>query len=418
MDLPIILLIISLCLIGFTSLLYLFQFVYLFLPLLLGEKKHGPEKMHRYAIMIAARNEEAVIPHLLDSINKQDYPAELLDVYVVADNCTDNTVQISRDHGATVFPRNNKEKIGKGYALDFLLEQIDKNGGLDRYDAFMVFDADNLLKPDYMRNMNRVHSDGYEVFCGYRNTKNFASNWLSSGYALWYIHESTHLNRSRMNLGVGCIVSGTGFGFSRAVLEKAGGWKFFTLTEDLEFSAWCAINGIKIGYCHNAMLFDEQPLKFSQSWRQRTRWAQGGLQLSFRYIGGLMKSLFRGAGWQRHTCMETTALSFWGFALGCLSGLIGTVTIAFFLKLPVFLGILLLSLPVSYLGTMTLGIITLMMEWDNIHATTGEKIKSAFTFPLFMISWFPITLLAPFQKYQWAPIYHTVAVSAETLQTK
>lgn len=418
MDWLTVLLIVTISLICLTTLIFSYQFIYLFLPLLLKKKAHKPEKLHKYAILIAARNEEAVIPYLLDSIAAQDYPAELLDAYVVADNCTDSTAQIAREHGATVFPRFNKQKVGKGYALDFLLNRIDQSVGLDQYDAFLIFDADNLLQPDYVRNINRVHSDGYQVFCGYRNTKNFASNWLSSGYALWYIHESTHLNRSRMGIGVGCTVSGTGFGFARSVLEKADGWKFFTLTEDLEFSAWCAINGIKIGYCHDAVLYDEQPLTFPQSWRQRTRWAQGGIQLSFRYIGGLLKRFFTGRPWQRHTCFETISLSLWGFAFGCLSGLMTAVTMGLYFGLSTFLLITLLCLPLGYFGTMFLGVVTLMMEWKRIRATTKEKIKSAFTFPFFMMTWLPITLLAPFQKFQWAPIYHTVAVSAEMLQYK
>lgn len=405
-------------LITLTSLIYLYQFVYLFLPLVLKKRAHGQEKLHKYAILIAARNEEAVLPHLLDSIMAQDYPSELLDIYVVADNCTDHTAQAAREHGATVFPRFNKQQIGKGYALDYLLRQIDQTVGLAQYDAFLIFDADNLLQPDYVRNMNRVHSDGYQVFCGYRNTKNFGSNWLSSGYALWYIHESTHMNRSRMGIGTGCTVSGTGFGFSRAVLEKAGGWKFFTLTEDLEFSAWCATNGIKIGYCHDAILYDEQPLTFPQSWRQRTRWAQGGIQLSLRYITDLVKAVLTGRLWQRYTCFETISLSLWGFLLGCISGLLSMVTIGLHAGAPAFIGALLVCVPLSYLGTMLLGIITLIMEWKRIRATTKEKIRSVFTFPFFMMTWLPITLAAPFQKYQWAPIYHTVAVPAESLQCK
>lgn len=401
-----------------TGLIYSYQTLYLFLPLILKKKTHDPEKLHKYAILIAARNEEAVLPHLLDSIAAQDYPKELLDVYVIADNCTDSTFAVAQQHGATVFARINKRQIGKGYALDYLLTQIRQQTNIEQYDAFLVFDADNLLQPDYVRQMNRVYSDGYQVFCGYRNTKNFSSNWLSSGYALWYIHESSHMNRSRMGLGTGCAVSGTGFGFSRTVLEQAGGWKFFTLTEDLEFSAWCAIHGIKIGYCHDAVLYDEQPVTFCQSWRQRTRWAQGGIQLSVRYIGGLLKGVFTRPAWQSYTCFETISLSLWGFLLGILSALLTLITLGLTGGPAAFIAAVLCCIPLSYFGTMLLGMITLAMEWKRIRATTKQKLCAVFTFPFFMMSWLPITLAAPFQKYQWAPIYHTVAIPAESLQMR
>ena len=111
-------------LIGLTTVCYFYQIVYLVLPLLKKQKPLKWEKYHRYAILIAARNEEAVLPHLLDSIHAQDYPAELIDIFVVADNCTDRTAEVARHHGAKVFTRFNKEKIGKGYALHFLLEWI------------------------------------------------------------------------------------------------------------------------------------------------------------------------------------------------------------------------------------------------------------------------------------------------------
>ena len=399
-----------------TSICYFYQIVYLILPLLKKQRPFETTDLRRYAILIAARNEEAVLPHLLESIRAQDYPAERITTYVVADNCTDRTAEVARAGGARVFCRSSKTQIGKGYALNFLLGQIDGNEGLDSYDAFLIFDADNLLMPDYIRNMDRVHSNGYDVFCGYRNTKNFGTNWLTSGYGLWYIHESTHLNRSRMGIGTGCTVSGTGFGFSREVLRRTGGWKFFTLTEDLEFSAWCATNGVKIGYCHDAVLFDEQPVTFCQSWRQRTRWAQGGIQMSLRYIARLLKGILTGKGWIRYSCFETTSLSLFGFLFGFISMLMNLLYILLSGGVLVFLNALLICLPLSYFGTLVMGALTLAMEWDRIRATKKEKLVGMLTFPFFMMTWLPITLAAPFQKFGWAPIYHTVAVTADSLK--
>ncbi len=407
--------ILSCVLIVLTGACFLYQTVYLIVPFFLKKRPKKEGKLHRYAILIAARNEEAVLPHLLQSIAAQEYPPELLQVYVVADNCSDRTAQIAQEYGAQVFQRFNKLQVGKGYALNYLLEQIDQGGGLDRYDAFLVFDADNLLLPDYILQMDRVVSDGYQAFCGYRNTKNFGDNWISSGYGLWYLHESTHLNRSRMALGNCCAVSGTGFGFTTGLLRSIGSWNFFTLTEDIEFSVWCATRGIQIGYCHDAVLFDEQPTTFHQSWRQRTRWAQGGIQVSTRYARQYLRGIRRG-GKMGYSSFEMLTLSLWGFGFSMASGLITGLTLALrFPQLPIG-AFLLCSLVLGYATTTFMGGLTLLLEHRRIRATKLQKIRSVFTFPLFMMTWLPITLAAPFQKFGWPPIAHTVAISASTLQ--
>lgn len=245
-----------------TPLFYSYQLLYLLIPMFRKPASHPDAPPKRYAVLIAARNEETVLPYLLDSIAAQDYPASCVTTYVVADNCTDRTAQVAQEHGARVFQRFNTEKIGKGYALTDLLRQIDLWDRLESYDAFMVFDADNLLNKDYVNQINKLCAAGFPAFCGYRNSKNYGDNRISAGYGLWYIHESTHMNRSRMALGSCCAVSGTGFGFTRELLTKMGGWNYFTLTEDIEFGTWCATHGIRIGYCHDAVLYDEQPTDF------------------------------------------------------------------------------------------------------------------------------------------------------------
>lgn len=400
-----------------TSLFFCYQVFYLYIPLLKKPCKDKDYKKSRFAIMIAARNEEAVIPHLLDSIRAQDYPAELIDAYVIADNCTDTTAQLAREHGAIVFERFNRKQIGKGYAINYLLEKIRENGGWDRYDAFLIIDADNLLEPDYIRNINRMPAQGYDAFCGFRNTKNFGTNWITSGYGLWYLHESTHMNRSRMVIRSECHVNGTGFGFSRKLLEQMGGWNFFTLTEDLEFNNYCATHGIRIGYCHDAVLYDEQPLTFIQSWKQRTRWTQGGMQVSVKYGLRLLRGLFAG-GWQSYSCFELLTLSLWGYFFTTLTG-VSTVLVALLCLTGLDLVQFFISvLGGAYLALVFMGAWTLVLEWNRVRATTAQKIRSVFTFPFFMMTFAPIALCAMFTKFQWEPIEHTVAISAAELSGK
>lgn len=405
----------SLCMVTLTTICYFYQLAYLFIPFLRRKEIHKPEKLHRYAVLIAARNEETVIPHLLDSIRAQDYPAEFIDIYVVADNCTDRTAEVAANHGARVFPRFNQRQVGKGYAISFLLDQIQGNVGLDCYDAFLIFDADNLLEPNYITHINKTVSDGFEAFCGYRNTKNFGTNWLSGGYGLWYLHDSTHLNRSRMMIGTTCTVNGTGFGFRRELLERMGGWNFHTLTEDIEFNTWCASHGVRIGYCHDAICYDEQPESMAVSWRQRTRWTQGGLQVSVKYAKDLFLGLFKGLR-TSYACLETLTLSLWGYGMTTLSfGL--TLLLTFLAERWLGLGqAIVFSLVGSYFSLLAIGLLTLATEWKRIHATKRQKIKAAFGFPLFMLTFLPISLTALFRKFQWHPVEHKVAISTAQLQ--
>ena len=397
-----------------TTICYFYQIIYLILPLILRDKPHGPEKLNRYAILIAARNEEAVLPHLLRSIHAQDYPRHLIRTFVVADNCTDRTAALAEAEGATVFQRFNKNQIGKGYALNYLLGRIDETEGLDNFDAFLIFDADNLLEPDYVRQMNRVCSDGYDAFCGYRNSKNFGANWLSAGYGLWYLHDCVHMNRSRMRLGTTCAVNGTGFGFTRDLLRRTHGWQFFTLTEDIEFTTWCATRGIRVGYCHDAILYDEQPTSLAVSIRQRTRWVQGGLQVSMRYVGDLLRGLLKG-GRTTYASFETMTLSLWGYGMSILSA--GSVLMVAYLT-GRWMGVVqafLAGIAWAYVSFFLIGALTMATEHRRIRTGLRGKALALIGFPLFMLSYAPIALSAPFRKFQWQPIRHTVAIAAEEL---
>ncbi len=396
------------------SICYAYHFLYLILPHLKKPKAHSTETLHRFAVLIAARNEETVLPHLLESIAAQDYPSELISVYVVADNCTDSTALAAAKQGAKVLIRYDSDRVGKGYALHDLLEHIQERGELESFDGFLIFDADNLLCPDYIRSINRTFSEGYQVFCGYRNCKNFGSNWLTSGYGLVFLHDCVHMNSARMALGSSAVVTGTGFGFSREVLKKAGGWNFFTLTEDTQFTYWCASNGIRIGYCRDAMLFDEQPTSFRQSWRQRTRWVQGSFQVAGKAGPGLWKGLFSG-GWQSWSCFEFLTLSLWGYGTAALVSAVNLAAVFWTSGCAAGLQTFLSSTLGAYASLFLIGLVTLLSQWKHIRSGPLPKLLSLLTFPVFMLSFVPVALAAPFQKFQWKPITHSVAVSTRSL---
>lgn len=387
---------------------YLYQFVYILIPMV---KKSKPLRnvtvMHRYGVMISARNEEAVIPHLIQNILQQKYPKELVTVFVVADNCTDETARVSREAGAVVYERFNKAQVGKGYALDYLLDRIGEDYPKDMFDGFFVFDADNLLDENYISEMNKTFSQGHKIITSYRNSKNYDDNWISAGYSLWFLRESKYLNHARMLLGTSCAVSGTGFLVSSSIIEQNGGWKFHLLTEDIEFSVNSIISGERIAFCKSAVLYDEQPTEFKQAWNQRLRWAKGFLQVFHKYGAGLAKGIFCKGSFACYDMMMTIVPALFLTLFGVLSNIVvlvaGLVTgtdvheVTFSLATTCLNGYLLLFVIAS---------ITVATEWKQIHCKTSSKIIYIFTFPLFMFTYIPIALHALVSKVEWKPIVH------------
>ena len=361
----------------------------------------------RYAVLISARNEENVIGNLITCIQTQTYPKELIDIWLVADNCTDATAEVARGMGCHVIERFDQRLIGKGYALTYLLDRMNESGASDPYDAFFVFDADNKLDRNYFEEMNKAFQSGFKILTSYRNSVNLSDNWVSSGSALWFIRESRFLSASRMWLGNSCHVGGTGFMFSQEIMRRNNGWKFHLLTEDLEFTMDSVLHGDRIGYCGTAILYDEQPVTFSQSWRQRLRWSKGFLQV-FRYYGPAL--LKRAVRERDFSCIDFTLMLCPFTVLGVIRVIMGVLFAAFgFVSWPSQLQSLLgwsNGIVTSVLGLMALAALTIIVERDQIGASNKELLAYVLSFPIYMLSYVPISFQAIFAKVQWKPIAH------------
>lgn len=400
---------------------YFYQIVYVFVSLFKKSKELYASTNHKYAVVIAARNESAVIGQLLNSIKKQNYPKELVDIYVVADNCTDNTAEVAKNAGAKVFERFNRQHVGKGYALDYAFKNIINSN--ECYDGYFVFDADNLLDENYINEMNKVFDNGYKIVTSYRNSKNYDTNWLSAGYSLWFLREAKYLNNARMILNTGCAISGTGFMVSDEIIRKNNGWKHHLLTEDIEFSIDNALQGEKIGYCGNAVLYDEQPYLFKQSWNQRLRWAKGFYQVFAKYGKSLFISIFTKRSFCCYdmlmTIMPALFLSLTSVAVNLAFFYLGLINIEVYPNLMrETSGAVLMSVLNSYLVLFVLGLLTTVTEWKNINTTSVEKIKYMFTFPIFIFTYVPISIVAlfKFKKIEWKPITHSIVKTIEEVQ--
>lgn len=277
---------------GLVGALFFHKTVYKWLGLVATRKFRPAQKQHKYAILVAARNEEAVIGQLIDSIRRQDYPADLVDIYVVADNCDpdDRTAQISRSLGVVCYERHDLEHRTKGFALQFLVERIREDVGIEAYEGYFIFDADNLLKQDFITKMNDAFDAGEKIVTSYRNTKNFDDNWISASYGIHWLRTVRMEHRPRSFLHLATRIQGTGFLFSHELIQD--GWNYTSLTEDRAFCADAVANGYKISYQNEAEFYDEQPTEFRAAWVQRVRWAKGHLQAFTETAPKLGKHIF------------------------------------------------------------------------------------------------------------------------------
>lgn len=274
----------------FMSILTIQDTPYIIISLFFTRKFKPAKNNHKYAVCIPARNEEAVIHNLIKSIKKQDYPQELITIFVVADNCTDNTAQAARDNGAICYEHFNPDERTKGFALKYLFEQIEADYGIQSFEGYFIFDSDNLLKKDYISRMNESFDAGEKIITSYRSTKNWTESWIASTYAIHWLRSIRWRHRARSVLHLATNIQGTGFMFSNEIVKD--GWKYTSLTEDRSLTADCVVEGYEISYNNDAVFYDEQPTDLKVALRQRLRWSKGHLQAFAESGWGLFKNIF------------------------------------------------------------------------------------------------------------------------------
>lgn len=286
----------------FTDIVLVISLYYLFISFFgIWKKKDTYETTEKksFALLIAAHNEELVIQAIIESLQKLDYPKELYDIFVIADNCTDQTAAKARAKGAYVCERFNKTKRGKGYALEWMfgkLFEMEK-----KYDGVVVFDADNLASKNFLKEINKKMCKGFKVVQGYLDSKNPVDTWITGSYSISFWTSNRMFQLSRSNLGLSNQLGGTGFCIDVEVLKQLG-WGATCLTEDLEFSCKLVLNGYRVGWAHDAVIYDEKPLTLAQSWWQRKRWMQGFTDVAHRYFFKLIKKAIKERNFRALDC--------------------------------------------------------------------------------------------------------------------
>ena len=254
---------------------------------LLRRKSPPPaDRLLRFAVLAPARNEENCIAGLVESIRKQNYPPELVDVCVIPNNCTDDTAGAAVLAGAKVLPVSPAVR-SKGQALHEAFAHLLKT---ETHDAYCVFDADNEADPNFLAEMNRALASA-RVAKSRIFAKNAHEGWVCACYETYFCNANLFLNRARSNIGLSARVIGTGFAVRRDLMEELGGWNTETLTEDAEFYTLLSVRGEKAVFVPGAVTYDEEPLSFHQSLIQRRRWMSGIMEVCRRKAGNLLRSI-------------------------------------------------------------------------------------------------------------------------------
>lgn len=387
------------------------NYLYLVIGIFFRSKKYPKTTINKkYAVLICARNEAKVIGQLLDSLNHQNYPKDLLKIFVVADNCSDDTAKISRTKGAIVYERFEPNKARKGYALSFLVNHIQAEYGIGCFDGYMVFDADNLVDPNFTLEMNKafVHEGG-GIITGYRNTKNFDTNIISSGYGFHFLRSSAFLHRPRHILGIGTHLAGTGYLIDSKIMTS--GWNFHTLTEDTEFTIHQSAKGHRIQYCEKAVFYDEQPTTLKVAIRQRIRWTRGRLSVFMKDGWRLFINIFKKGGFTAYDLFfylfPWSIIAYIGFVIQTII----LVTITIILKQPIDFGVPLYVVLKYISGVYGLyvgyGLLLSIRERKHIKAKYYKVLFFALFYPIFELLHLiitPIAILKP--KVDWKPIDH------------
>lgn len=369
---------------------------------------------HKLAIVIAARNEAKVIGALISSLKKQNYPKNLYEIFVVPNNCTDKTEEIAKKAGATIINCTWPVK-SKGDVLNNTFKYIKENHS--EYEAYVIFDADNIVHSDFLSRMNDAISEGYEAAQGNRDSKNPSDSWISSSYSLIYLIQNIFFNRARANIGVSSFINGTGYMITKKVLSEYN-LETQTMTEDLELVGKCALNDIKIGFLEDAITYDEQPVKFIESWKQRMRWGVGMVSCMKLYTGKLFKKAIKSRSLE---AMDMTMLY--------ISPVIQVATIFVFILFAIIqfykIGIhrILWFITISessqiisgYLITIIFSIVVLMFGKKSIK----KYIKGIVTLFIFLATWVPINIICLFKKNQvWDQIVHDRVINIENINKK
>lgn len=390
-------------------------FIYYFAISMFGwfKRKEEPAEnfpiVNKFALIVAAHNEEMVVGSIVRNLKELNYPKDMYDIFVIADNCEDNTAKVARENGALVHERFDSIKKGKGYSMEWMFKRL---FALEKeYDAVCIFDADNLVSKNFLLEMNKQLTKGHKVIQGYLGSKNPNDSWISGNYSIAYWISNRIFQLPRYYLGLSCALGGTGFAMSTKVLKEIG-WGATCLTEDLEFSLKLVLKNMKIAWSHEAIVYDEKPLKMSRSWIQRSRWMQGHCDCASKYLKSLLIKAFRD---KDKVALDSAMYLIQPFVIVAngFNLLVSLISLMFSFGKPIsssafgFVAIIFISMYYSIVFVIAEGKMT-------------KKILFYFIFfPIYSLSWIPIIIngFINKNKREWVHTIHTRAIDINDVES-
>lgn len=368
--------------------------------------------INHFAILIPARNEENTIGNLLESLINLNYPKDKYNIYVIPNNCTDNTRETASKYNVNIIDCKVKTKT-KADVLRYAFSELKEN---EQIDAYIIFDADNVVDQNFLVYMNQSLNNGYKVAQGFRDAKNPNDNWLSSSYTIFYLYQNIFFNHTRKTFDLSASINGTGFMIKKNLIDKDG-FSTKTLTEDVEFTGLCALRKEKIDFVEQAITYDEHPVKFKESWKQRKRWTSGILECMKLYSFKLIINYFK-----------TGNLSSLDVALVYLAPIMQILNFINMILLIMlkYAGIELNNMfSYYYASLITLFLISYLAGIATelfVLKYKGKKIKSLTSgillFPFFIFTWIPINILCLLKKQtNWEEIKHNRNVKIDEIKS-
>lgn len=243
---------------------------------------------NQFLVLVPAHNEEEVVDCLIDSLNRGDYPRRYFSVLVIADNCSDKTVQVAQQSGAQVLVRTSDKDFGKQHAIHWALGELKRKEV--SYDALLILDADNVVLPNLLSEANRALNSGADAYQAPIANKNPGDSWVSRFASLSFAAINCIHQPGRALLGINPLLCGTGMGISRHALAVVG-WPTATLKEDKELTIRLALHGFRTVWLKQTAIYDERPTSLKQSNNQLSRWYAGDIGVAVKYIPTLVRSL-------------------------------------------------------------------------------------------------------------------------------
>lgn len=350
----------------------------------------------KFAILIPARDESRVIEELLNSILNQTRKIDSDDVYVIVEEESDKTVELVKNKNMNIVFRHDLSKKRKGYALDDAIKEILEQK--KHYDAYFIFDADNVLDKDYIKNMEEAYEDGYDIGIGYRNTKNGNDSVIAAASSLTFSMINTLGNEHKTKCNNTLTISGTGFYIKGDIVEKLSGYPFNSLTEDYELTLYATLNDLTTTYVKNAIFFDEQPVKYNITINQRTRWIKGFFEARKKYIPLLLKKeINKNFSSSFHQIMGVTPY------ILLIIGLLGILLINYFNVKNTIILILFV-----YLIMVLITLIMVLKENTYLNINNKMKIKVILYNPIFLTTYIICLFKAILNKdVKWLKIEHS-----------